>query len=131
MIGGKQLLYLFAGIAIALACYLFYIDTERKQSVALYFSSPQIGDVYKIKRYEDDGKRWVHYLKLKEINDSGLVFMRSKMAADASSDYLLNHYNETSSVVYTYKELAEIKDGKWETWQKDNTKLIEIKRDKK
>ena len=126
MMKGRRILYLFIGICLSLAVYLFYVDKQRKESVTKYFPSPQVGDVYKIKRDEEDGKSWVHYLKITSISDDSIYFIPSKFMADASADYILNHYDQTSTIRYSLKDLREIKEGKWKNWQKDNASLIEI-----
>jgi hypothetical protein len=53
-----------------------------------------------------------------EISGDRLVFNPSKMMADASADYLLNHYNTDVPVIYSAKELADIRDGKWNNYQR-------------
>lgn len=124
----KTLLYLFIGISAFVAIYLYYVDIDRKKSIERYFSQPQVGDVYKIKRNREDGKSWLSYLKLVEISGDRLVFNPSKMMADASADYILNHYDTHAPVIYSANELVDIKTGKWNNYQKDNTTLIEIVR---
>ena len=124
----KTLLYLFIGISVSLAAYLYYVDADRKKSIEKYFPHPQVGDIYKIKSDNEEGKPWLTYFKLIEISGERLVFIPSKLMSDASVDYLLNHYDNHSPVIYTKQELVEIKNGRWNNFQKNNTALVEIVR---
>jgi hypothetical protein len=126
MIKGRQVLYLFLGICLFLIAYLPYVAEQRKQSIVKYFAQPKVGDIYKIKRDEDDGDSRVHYLKISHLTEDSIEFKTSKFMSEASADYLLNHYDPTSSVKYSIQDLQAIKDGKWKNWQKNNTSLIEV-----
>ena len=124
----KTLLYLFIGISVSLAGYLYYVDADRKNSIEKYFPHPEVGDIYKIKSDNDEGNSWLSYYKLVEISGERLVFIPSKLMSDASVDYLLNHYDNQAPIIYTVQELAAIKNGKWNNFQKNNTALVEIVR---
>ena len=118
---------IFIGISIFLAAYLYYVDYNRKQSIAKYFDNPKVGDIYKIKKDEGDGK-WVAYYKVHSFQDNKIAFVPGKLKSDASADYLLKQFNEYDAVIYTREELKEIRAGKWNNFQKDYTVLVEIVR---
>ncbi len=124
----KYFLYLVLGICAFTAAYLYYQDTDRKNSIEKYFYAPKVGDVYKIKSDNEDGEHWLRYYKLAGINNNQLVFYASKMMADASADILLNHFDTTRQVIFTKIDLQEIKEGKWKNDKKNNTTLVEIVR---
>ncbi len=124
----KNFLYLFVSISLFIAIYLYFVGVERSNSIKRYFNDPQVGDIYKIKSDEEDGERWLRYYKVAEVQSNHLVFYKSKMMADASVDYLLNHYDTLNPVIYSRNELAGIKEGKWKNNQRNNTELIEIVR---
>jgi hypothetical protein len=124
----RQWLYLFIGISAFVALYLFYVDYGRKESIKRHLPQPVVGDIYKIKRNDENGNQWLVYFKLVEISGERLVFNHSKMQTDASVDYLQNHYNINEPIIYTRKEINDIAAGKWNTYQRDNTILVEIMR---
>lgn len=124
----KTLLSLLIGIIAFLVAYLTYINYERRQSITLYFDDPRIGDIYKIQQEDEGGVSWIYYMKVINRTDAGLLFARSRMKSDASTDYLLKHFNKEAEQFHTYRQLAEIKQGKWKNFLHDHTTLIEIKR---
>jgi hypothetical protein len=126
----KNYLYLFIGIAVALAAYLYTVKEQRKQSIADYFDQPKVGDIYKIEEVDDKGDPWVSYQKVLQVDDRGLVFAPGKFKANQSSDYLLKHFNELTPFGYTRDELNDLKNGKWDNYEHNNMKLIEIIRKK-
>jgi len=124
----RQWLYLFIGISAFVAVYLFYVDYDRKESIKRHLPQPAVGDIYKIKRNDENSNPWLVYFKLVELSGERLVFIQSEMQTDASVDYLQNHYNTTAPVIYSRKEMQEIASGKWNTFERDNTILVEIMR---
>ena len=122
----KTFISLFVGIAVFLAAYLYYVKVDRQQSIEKYFDDPRIGDIYKIKSNDSEGRPWVQYLKLTVRQDNKLIFKASKLQSNGSSDYLLRHFQENSTVTYSLKDLHEIRNGLWDNYTKDNTTLIEI-----
>lgn len=122
----KTLLYLFVGICAFVAAYLYYVDVDRKKSIEKYFTQPAVNDVYKLKSDNEAGSSWLVYYKVVDILGDRLVFYRSKMAADASVDIILNHYDTKSPITFYRKDLQEIRDGKWNNYLRDNMVLVEI-----
>lgn len=122
----KTLLYLFVGICAFVAAYLYYVDVDRKKSIEKYFTQPAVNDVYKLKSDNEAGSSWLVYYKVVDILGDRLVFYRSKMAADASVDIILNHYDTKSPITFYRKVLQEIRDGKWNNYLRDNMVLVEI-----
>ncbi len=126
----KTLLYLFLGISAFTAAYLHYVHLDRKQSIERYFNDPKVGDVYKIKKNDSEGDHGLVYYKLAEISPNNLVFYPGKMSTGSSIDYLQNHYETNYPVIFSRKDLTNIKEGKWNNFLKDNTVLVEIVRRK-
>lgn len=124
----KTFLTLFVSIVVFVAAYLYYVKIDRQQSIEKYFDDPRIGDIYKIQTDDDEGKTWMHYLKLIIRDDNRLIFNTSKMQADASVDYLLKSFDENSTIIYTLQELHDIRNGLWNNNKKNHTVLIEIMR---
>lgn len=122
----KTLLPLVVGIVLFLTIYLYYIKIERSKSIERYFDDPRIGDIYKMRKDDADGVNWLFYLKVVSRHDDGLTFIPSKLKSDASADHLLKQYDNDAQMVYTYKELHEIRTGKWNNYQHENTTLVEI-----
>jgi hypothetical protein len=125
---GKKLLLLFIGIILFVAAYLYYIKIDRERSIERYFDEPRIGDVYKIKKDDEDGSSWLHYFKLVRIEGDNLIFNPSKMKANSSTDYLLHHFDNNSTVIYSKQDLLASRKGLWKNYKKYNTELVEIMR---
>lgn len=123
----RTLLYLFFGISISLAAYLYYVKLERERSIENYFSQPRAGDIYKIEKDDDDG-RFVQYWKVTQVDEKGLVFAASKFKSWGSVDYLQKHFDELQPFSYSREELKAIKEDKWDNYLHDNMRLIEIVR---
>ncbi len=121
---------MFLGISAFTAAYLYYVHLDRKQSVERYFNDPKVGDIYKIKKNDSEGDQGLVYYKLAEISPNNLVFYPGKMSTGSSIDYLQNHYETNYPVIFSRKDLADIKEGKWNNFLKDNTVLVEIVRRK-
>jgi hypothetical protein len=124
----KTYLVLIVSIVAFTALYLYYIKIERQQSIEKYFDNPKVGDIYKLQEYDDSGDKRVYYLKLVKVDEKGLVFSPGKWEASSSNDYLLKHFDDLQPRGYTYEELKDIRNGKWATYQHNNTTLIEIVR---
>lgn len=117
---------LVVGISIFLAGYLYYVKKDREQSINNYLSQPVVGDIYKMEIEDDDGS-FVHYWKVMEVHEKGLVFVTSKMKAWGSVDYLQKHFDEMLPFSYTYDEIRKFAHAK-EKENLQNMRLIEIVR---
>jgi hypothetical protein len=123
----RKFLLLFVGISVFVAGYLYYVKQERLRSIEEYFDQPKVGDIYKIEKDYDDG-RFVEYWKVTQTDERGLVFAASKIKSWGSVDYLQKHFDEMLPFSLTHEELKAIKEGKWDNYLHDNTRLIEIMR---
>ncbi len=128
MMARKKFLYLFIGISVCLAAYLYYVKVERADSIDRYFARPQTGDIYKIKSDDEEGETFVHYWKVMEASDQGLVFAPGKLKAWSSVDYLQKHFDEILPFSITKDELLQLKNGSWNNAQHSNASIIEIVR---
>ncbi|MDB5190947.1 MAG: hypothetical protein JWQ96_510 [Segetibacter sp.] len=70
----------------------------------------------------------LRYYKIKSIESGFIVFAPSQWAAGSSVDYLMNQFDYDNTVIYSKKDLKDIRDGKWNTYEKNKTLLVEIKR---
>ncbi|WP_207493569.1 hypothetical protein [Aridibaculum aurantiacum] len=123
----KRALRLFIGISLFVAGYLYYVHHDRQQSIAKFFDNPKVGDIYKIEKEDDEGK-YTHYWKVMETHEKGLVFVPSKFKAWGSIDYLQRSFDEMLPFSYTHEQLKALRDGKLNSWEHDNLKLIDIVR---
>jgi hypothetical protein len=124
----KMYLYLFLIIGVSITGYLYWVKEQRKQSVTRYFNQPKVGDIYKIEEDDDEGNHWVSYQKVLQVDARGLAFAPAKFRANQSSDYLLKHFNEMTPFGYTRQELNELRNGKWNNFEHNNMRLLEIMR---
>jgi hypothetical protein len=127
MISRKTLFILILSIGAFTAIYLYYIKQQRAASIISYFPDPKLGDIYKMQKETDEGVT-VFYLKIKDIGAESIYFYPGRLMAGAIHDNFLKHFDSTGTTVFTKKELADIKDGKWKVPAKDDTQLLEIER---
>jgi hypothetical protein len=124
----RKFLYLIIGISVFLAAYLYYVKTERAQSVERYFNQPQAGDIYKIKSDDEEGDSYVTYWKVMQVGERGLVFAPGRFQTWSSVDYLQKHFNEMLPFSLSRDELRTLKSGTWNNNQHANATLLEIVR---
>ncbi|MEP6750013.1 MAG: hypothetical protein ABJB86_19900 [Bacteroidota bacterium] len=128
MISRKRLLIVFLSVCGFTIVYLYYVKQARQASIAKYFSHPQLGDIYKMRKDTRAEGVTMFYLRIKDIGEQSIYFYPSRMQTGAVSDVFLNHFDTTGTEVYTKKELAEIVAGKWMVQSKNKTELLEIER---
>jgi hypothetical protein len=128
MISRKTFFILLISICGFTAIYLYYVKKERQASIVNYFSNPKIDDIYKMRKETRDDGVTIFYLKIKDIGTESIYFYHSRLIAGAMHDSFLKHFDTTEVDVFTKKELAEIRDGKWMVPVKENTQLLEIER---
>jgi 3-methyladenine DNA glycosylase Tag len=117
---------LFIIIALATTAYLFYVSEQRKSSVKNNISNPQVNDVYKVELDDEDGERYLHYYRIKEITPEGIVFILSKMKGKNSFDIALKQFDSAETAFYTHRQIKEIVEQK--KIIQYNPKIIEIVR---
>lgn len=108
----KALLILVLSIIGFLAIYLYYVKKDRQESIVKYFPDPHINDIYKVQRNSRAEGRTVTYLKIKDIGKGSLYFYPGYSSSNGINDGFLNHFDTSDVVVYTKKELLEMKEGK-------------------
>lgn len=127
MISRKTFFILILSIGGFTAIYLYYVKKQRAASIVSYFPDPKLGDIYKMQKETDEGVT-VFYLKIKDIGAESIYFYPGRLVAGAIHDSFLKHFDSAETIVFTKKELTEIKDGKWKVRAKDDTQLLEIER---
>ena len=124
MISRKTLGIVALSVCALSASSLYYTKKDREASVKKYFNSPQVGDIYKMKRDTREDGVSVFYLKIKDIGQESIYFYRSRMTAGALNDTFLKQFDTTETVVLSKAELAEIAAAK----PGETTQLVEIER---
>lgn len=127
MMKGRTLLFLLLGIGGFLAFYISYVKKERKESVQRYVVNPKIGDVYKMQFENDEGSA-VTYYKINDIGKEAIYFYPGYNSSDRINDSFLRHFDTTQTVVFSRKDILEIRDGLWKSYRKNYTELLEIER---
>jgi hypothetical protein len=130
MLSGRKYLFLIVLISTFLSGYLWHTKESRKESVETYISTPRIGDVYVMEKwFKGQPEKEMVYLKLQGFGQGAIYFYRSKMTSGGGqNDVFLNHYDTANIIVYTKKEIQEIKEGKWNVVEKQYTLIKEIRR---
>ena len=95
-------------ILIATAAYLFYISEQRKAFIKKYFTNPEVGDTYKMELDDEEGERYLHYLKIREVTPEGVVFILSRLKGKRSFDLTLKHFDTSETTFYTHNQVKEI-----------------------
>lgn len=116
-------------ILIATAAYLFYISEQRKASIKKYFTNPEVGDTYKMELddVEEDGKRFIHFLKIKNITSNGISFKVLNLK-NRSMSFSFKLVDESDTCFYSHQQLTDIVEHK--KFVQHNSDLIEIIRKK-
>ena len=128
MVPRKTLLIVFISIVCFTAIYLYFVKQQRQETVARYLPQPLPGDVYKMESKTASTGRIAFYLQVKEAAGESVFFYRSIMTNWAPNDIFLNHFDSTELLRYSKKDLQEIKAGRWDNDEHDNTTLLEITR---
>lgn len=121
-------LFIFLGIAGILATYLTYVSGVKKQSVQLYVMDPKLGDVYKMRQDDREQGVVVRYYKIKDIGKEAVYFNPESDHSSGLHDNFRKHFDTSETVVFSRRELIEIRDGLWNTNRKNHTTLLEIER---
>ncbi len=104
------------------------VQQERTDGIKQLFSSPQPGDVYKIRYRDMNDNRSVRYFRVAETNEEAVFFYRGKLSGWNVSDVFLNEFDLSEMMSFSYEDLKKIRQGSFSNNEMKNAELVEIER---